>query len=69
MSYIDGWSEEKAPLHSKDGTVSLYLLPQSEGDDKYLHLVLKNRTEVKRLTKGRRSVDGVYAWDEKRDLM
>lgn len=69
LRYIGGWSEETAPLHSKDGKTSLYILPQSEGDDKYLHLVLKNRTDVKRLTKGKRAVYGVYAWDEKRNLM
>lgn len=58
-----------APIHNKDGSSSLYILPQSEGNDKYPHLVLKQNSVVARLTKGRRTVSGIYGWDEKDCIM
>ncbi|KAI4464720.1 protease family s9bc dipeptidyl-peptidase iv-related [Holotrichia oblita] len=67
----NGWLEMEAPIYSKDGTQSLVLRSQPEGDDSFTHIILctGNCNQYKQLTSGRRVVLSINGWDQERNLV
>ncbi|XP_019867181.1 venom dipeptidyl peptidase 4 isoform X2 [Aethina tumida] len=67
----NGWLDPEIPEYSIDGSKKIEILPQSEGNDFFDHLVLTDiaKKTSKRLTKGRRVVTDIYGWDEDSDTI
>ncbi|KAF5289051.1 hypothetical protein FQA39_LY03930 [Lamprigera yunnana] len=67
-----GWLETTAPIYNYNGTKSLMLLSETEGNDSYKHLSIiygDSFQQRKRLTFGKREAGAVYGWDTKRNLI